>query len=319
MRIAFRTDAQSSTQGGVQSVLLLTIPADHESDKSGGETPTDPGVLPREGNSETYPEITDEVESVVLDPNFPDQSVQVGATLPPTVKEQVIALLRKYKEVFAWKTEDMPGVSPELIVHKLNIDPQVKPVQQKRRNFAPECSSLRTVTDEVRKLWTTYILKKVFYPTWLSNLVMVKKPDNSWRMCVDYTDLNKFCPKHPSDPLPVIDQKVEAISGYEVLMFLDAYKGYHQILMAEEDADKMAFITDIGVFCYKKMPFGLKNAGATYQRMMDRVFAHQIGRNLEVYVDDMVIKCRTAQDAPKELEETLQTLLSVNLRLNPKK
>lgn len=102
-------------------------------------------------------------------------------------------------------------------------------------------------------------------------------------------------------------------------MFLDAYKGYHQILMAEEDAEKTAFITDIGVFCYKKMPFGLKNAGATYQRMMDRVFAHQIGRNLEVYVDDMVIKCRTAQDAPKEREETLQTLLSVNLRLNPKK
>lgn len=110
---------------------------------------------------------------------------------------------------------------------------------------------------------------------------------------------------HPSDPLPVIDQKVEAISGYEVLMFLDAYKGYHQILMAEEDAEKTAFVTDIGVFCYKKMPFGLKNAGATYQRMMDRVFKDQIGRNLEVYVDDMVIKCKTAKDAPKELEETL--------------
>ena len=83
------------------------------------------------------------------------------------------------------------------------------------------------------------------------------------------------------------------------------------------EAEKTAFLTEMGVYCYQKMPFGLKNAGATYQRMMDRVFAHQIGRNLEVYVDDMVIKCRTARDAPKELEETLQTLLSVNLRLNP--
>lgn len=81
----------------------------------------------------------------------------------------------------------------------------------------------------------------------------------------------------------------------------------------------MAFITDIGVFCYKKIPFGLKNARATYQRMMDRVFAHQIGKNLEVYVDDIVIKSRTVADAPRNLEETLQTLLSVNLRLNPKK
>lgn len=91
------------------------------------------------------------------------------------------------------------------------------------------------------------------------------------------------------------------------------------MLMTEKDAEKTAFITDIGVFCYNKMPFGLKNAGAIYQRMMDRVFKHKIGRNLEVYVDDMVIKCKTSKDAPKEREETLQTLLSVNLRLNPKK
>lgn len=96
----------------------------------------------------------------------------------------------------------MPGVSPELIVHKLNIDPRVKPVQQKRRYFAPERN--QSVVDEVRQLWRIDILKEVYYPTWLANPVMVKKPDNSWRMCVDYTDLNKYCPKD-CYPLPVID------------------------------------------------------------------------------------------------------------------
>lgn len=120
----------------------------------------------------------------MLDPSFPDQVVQVGATLPPLVKEQVIALLCKYKHVFAWKTEDMPGVSPDLIVHKLNIDPSITPVQQRRRKFAPERNQV--VVDEVRQLWQTDILKEVYYPTWLANPVMVKKPDDSWRMCVDY-------------------------------------------------------------------------------------------------------------------------------------
>lgn len=118
---------------------------------------------------------------------------------------------------------------------------------------------------------------------------MVKKPDESWRMCVDYTDLNKASPKD-CHPLPMIDQKVDALLGFQIKCFLDAYKGYHQIFMADDDAKKTAFITERGVFCYKKMPFGLKNAGATYQRLVDRVFRDQIGRNMEVYVDDMVIK-----------------------------
>lgn len=98
-----------------------------------------------------------------------------------------------------------------------------------------------------------------------------------------------------------------------MLIFLDAYKGYHQIWMYE--ADKTAFLTEMGVYCYQKMPFGFQNAGATYQRLVNRVFANQIGRNMEVYVDDMVVKCRKARDAP--IEETLRTLRAVNMKINP--
>ncbi|GJU40211.1 reverse transcriptase domain-containing protein [Tanacetum coccineum] len=137
-------------------------------------------------------------------------------------------------------------------------------------------------------------------------------------MCVDFKDLNKACPKD-GYPLPEIDWKVESLCGYPFKCFLDAYKGYHQIKMAEEDEEKTAFITSQGIFCYSKMPFGLKNAGATYQRLVDKAFQKQIGRNLEVYVDDLVIKSRTEKEVIRDIEETFRTLREINMKLNPKK
>ncbi|GKA61198.1 reverse transcriptase domain-containing protein [Tanacetum coccineum] len=115
---------------------------------------------------------------------------------------------------------------------------------------------------------------------------MVKKHDDSWRMCVDFKDLNKACLKD-GYPLPEIDWKVESLCGFPFKFFLEAYKGYHQIQMAKKDEEKTAFITSQGIFCYTKMPFGIRNAGATYQRLVDKAFHKQIGRNLEVYMDDL--------------------------------
>ncbi|GJT19687.1 reverse transcriptase domain-containing protein [Tanacetum coccineum] len=161
-------------------------------------------------------------------------------------------------------------------------------------------------------------MREVHYHDWLSNPVMVKKSDNSWRMCVDFKDLNKACPKD-GYPLPEIDWKIESLCGYPFKCFLDAYKGYHQIQMAEEDEEKTAFITNQGIFCYTKIPFGLRNAGATYQRLVDKTFHGQIGRNLEVYVDDLVIKSRTEDEVVRDIEETFKTLRKINMKLNPKK
>ncbi|GKG10726.1 reverse transcriptase domain-containing protein, partial [Tanacetum coccineum] len=110
-------------------------------------------------------------------------------------------------------------------------------------------------------------------------------------MCIDFKNLNSACPKDYY-PLPNIDCKVEAVMGFKYKCFLDAYKGYHQIQMAKEDEEKTAFYTGQGTYCYTKMSFGLKNAGATYQRLVDSTFQSQIGRNLEAYVDDMVIKSK---------------------------
>ncbi|GJR03296.1 reverse transcriptase domain-containing protein [Tanacetum coccineum] len=161
-------------------------------------------------------------------------------------------------------------------------------------------------------------MKEVHYHNWLSNPVMVKKHDGSWRMSVDFKDLNIACPQDGYPP-PEIDWKVESLCGYPFKCFLNAYKGYHQIKMAKDDEEKMAFITNQGIFCYLKMSFGLKNAGATYQRLVDKAFQRQIGRNLEVYVDDLVIKSRTEEEIIRDIAETFKTLRQINMKLNPKK
>uniref|UniRef100_A0A2N9I9Y3 Uncharacterized protein n=1 Tax=Fagus sylvatica TaxID=28930 RepID=A0A2N9I9Y3_FAGSY len=165
--------------------------------------------------------------------------------------------------------EDMPGIDTEVMVHKLNVNPSMHPVKQKRRVFAPERNA--AVMAEVDKLLTAGFIREVYYPEWLANDVMVKKSNGKWRMCVDFTDLNKACPKD-SYPLPRIDQLVDSTAGHKLLSFMDAFSGYNQIQMEEEDQEKTAFITSHSLFCYKAMPFGLKNAGATYQRLALRTY-----------------------------------------------
>ncbi|PKA55659.1 RNA-directed DNA polymerase like [Apostasia shenzhenica] len=137
-------------------------------------------------------------------------------------------------------------------------------------------------------------------------------------MCVEFRTLNQACPKN-TYPLPRINTIVDRTFGYEVISFLDAFSGYHQIRMAKEDEEKTAFITDFGKNCYNVMPFGLKNVGATYQRMIDAVFRDQRGRNLEAYVDDILVKSKTLEGHLGDLSETLDTLQRFNLKLNPTK
>ena len=136
---------------------------------------------------------------------------------------------------------------------------------------------------------------------------MVRKSNGKWRMCVDYTDLNKACPKD-CFPLPRIDQLVDSTSGHEMLTFMDAFSGYNQIKMDPANEVHTSFITAFGTYCYKVMPFGLKNAGATFQRMVTEVFKPQIGRNMEVYVDDMIVKSKKAADHMTNLCETFDRL-----------
>ncbi|GJR05680.1 reverse transcriptase domain-containing protein [Tanacetum coccineum] len=230
---------------------------------------------------------------VAIHPDYPEQEVSIGGSLSDTGRAAVCALLQRNLDIFAWEPKHMTGVPRSITEHKLKIRQGYSPVRQKKRGQAPERA--KAILEEVHKLVEAGIMREVYYHDWLSNPVMVKKSDGSWRMCVDFTDLNKACPQD-CYPLPEIDWKVESLCGYPFKCFLDAYKGYHQIQMAKDDEEKTAFHTSQGVYCYTKMPFGLKNAGATYQRLVDNAFEGQVGRNLEVYVDDLVIKSHTEDE-----------------------
>ena len=171
--------------------------------------------------------------------------------------------------------------------------------------FAPEREN--AIKDEVHKLMAAKFIREVYYPDWLANVVMVKKANGKWRMCVDFTNLNKACPKD-SYPLPRIDQLVDSTAGHQLLSFMDAFSGYNQIRMDEADQEKTSFVTSQGLFCYEVMPFGLKNAGATYQRLVNHMFRRRIGRNVEVYVDDMLVKSLNEGRHLDDLQETFNTL-----------
>ena len=210
----------------------------------------------------------------------------------------------------------MPGIAPEFIQHKLNVNPDRKPIQQRRRVFVPERD--QAVMDEITKLLAAGFIQEVHYPAWLANVVLVKKANGKWRICVDFTDLNIACPKD-SFPLPRIDQLVDLTAGHKLLTFMDAFSGYNQIRMAEEDQEKTFFITSQGLYCYKVMPFRLKNARATYQRLVNKMFSKQIGRNMEMYMDDILVKSRKELAHLDDLKETFTTLKQYQMKLNPAK
>ena len=148
--------------------------------------------------------------------------------------------------------------------------------------------------------------------------MVVKKKSGKWQVCVDFTDLNKACPKDPF-PMPKIDQLVDATVGHPRMGFLDAFQGYHQIPLAVDDQEKTTFVTPIGNYHYKVMPFGLKNAGFTYQRMMTRMFESLLGKNIEIYIDDMVVKSKVVSEHLGDFRVIFEFLRSYKLRLNASK
>ncbi|CAL2247008.1 unnamed protein product [Prunus armeniaca] len=258
----------------------------------------------------------EDLELVTLYEDIPDRQVRISTSLSQELRSDLVTFLRLNSEVFAWSYNDMPGISPDVMSHRLSINPAVRPVRQKHRAY--DLERYETMKAKVDKLNTIGFIKEVDYPTWLANVVMVRKPRKGWRMCVDYTNLNRAYPKD-SFPLPRIDQLVDATAGHTLLSFMDAYSGYNQIFMHPEDQVHISFITDCGLYCYKVMPFGLKNVGATYQHLVNSIFAPLIGNTMEVYVNDMLVKSRTADQHIPNLPAMFTILKQYRMQLNPTK
>ena len=192
-------------------------------------------------------------------------------------------------DMLAWTHSDMAGVNPVHASHKLNIISSARSIKQKMRRFHSD--QHQVIQTEVDNLLEAGFIREIKYPEWLANVEVVPKKGGKWRVCVDYTDLNETCPKD-SFPLPRIDQIVDASTGQGMFSFMDAFLGYHQIPMRSSNAEKTTFITPHGLFCYNVMSFGLKNARATYQMLVTKIFRPLLGRTMEVYIDDMLVKSK---------------------------
>ncbi|XP_068476567.1 uncharacterized protein [Phaseolus vulgaris] len=199
----------------------------------------------------------DQQATNVVDRNISGKTFKLGRLLSQEEQEAVAEVISRHLDAFAWSASDMPGIDPDFLCHHLSMDATVRPVRQRRRKFNEERQLV--VREETKKLLRAGHIREIQYPEWLANVVLVKKANGKWRMCVDFTDLNKV------------------------------------------------------------MPFGLKNAGATYQRLMDKVLAPMLGRNVYAYVDDMVVASRDKAQHVADLEELFVTISKYHLKLNPEK
>ena len=164
------------------------------------------------------------MEDIPLDENNPKKYTKIKASMERKTKQDLVQFLKKSIDIFAWSHEDMSGIDPSVITHRLNVYPSSKLVRQKKRVFAPKQDN--AIKEEVQKLTTTKFIQEVYYSDWLANVVMLKKANGKWRMCVDFTDLNKACPKD-SYSLLHIDQLVDLTTGHKLLSFMNAFSGYN--------------------------------------------------------------------------------------------
>jgi len=232
------------------------------------------------------------------------------------IREELVALLRDYQDVFAWSYQDMPGLNFDIAQHKLPLNPECSQVKQKLRRMKPEM--YLKIKEEVKRRFNAGFLAVAWYPEWVANIVPIPKKDGKVRMCVDYRDLNRASPKD-NFLLPQIDVLIDNTTNFSLFSFMDDFSSYNQIKMAPEDMEKTMFVTLWGTFSYKVMSFGLKNARATYQRAMVALFHDMMHREIEVYVDDMIAKSKTEEEHLVNLRRLFERLRKYQLRLNPAK
>jgi len=242
----------------------------------------------------------------------------ISKRLDPILREQMIALLKEYRDCFAWDYTEMPGLDRNIVEHRLPLKKGFRPFQQPARQMKAEV--LEEVKKEVQKMLDAGFIRPCRYAEWISCVVPVQKKHGRWRVCVDFRNLNRTTPKDEY-PMPVAETLINAAAGHKMMSFMDGNAGYNQIFMAPEDVHKTAFRVPgaVGLFEYLVMTFGLKNAGATYQRAMNYIFHDLIGKLVEIYIDDVVVKSTSAGGHLEDLRHVLARTRKLGLKMNPKK
>jgi hypothetical protein len=258
----------------------------------------------------------DQPKPMLLCEDIAEQRVLLGSQLSDDQEKTLLRFLFNNKDVFACSANDLCGVNRDVIEHSFNVDPSFRPRKQRLLKISED--KAEGAQNEVKRLLNAGVIREVKNLEWLANTVMVKKANGKWRMCIDFTDLNKAYPKDEF-PLPRIDSLVDAAASLELMSLLDCYSGYHQIWMKKEGEPKTSFITPSGTYHYLRMPEGLKNVGGSFSRMTAKALHSQVGRNVLTYVDDIIVKSMKQENHIADLQETFANFRQAGLKLNPEK
>ncbi|KAL5572849.1 hypothetical protein UlMin_022446 [Ulmus minor] len=257
--------------------------------------------------------------------------VIINSSLNDLEEEKLLRVLREHRKAIRWTIDDIKGISPSICMHKILMEETYKPLVQPQRRLNP--SMQEVVKKEVVKLMDVGIIYPISDSSWVSpvqvvpkkgGMTVVKNDKNEliptrtvtgWRVCIDYRKLNDATRKDHF-PLPFIDQMVERLSGHDYYCFLDGYSGYNQIPLAPEDQEKTTFTCPYGTFAYRRMPFGLCNAPATFQRCMLSIFCDMVEKYIEVFMDDFSVFGSSFDNCLANLSLVLQRYVDTNLVLN---
>ncbi|GJX33761.1 reverse transcriptase domain-containing protein [Tanacetum coccineum] len=298
----------------------ITINTDYKIKTSLEEPPTDLELKP----------LPDNLEYVFLEePSF--LPVIISSKLSSQNKSKLVSVLKKHKQAFAWKTTDIPGICPSFCKHKIQLLDDKKPVVQKQRRLNPNMQEV--VKKEIVKLLDTGIIYPIADSPWVSPIHCVPKKGGitvvtnendelvptrtvtGWRVCIDYRKLNEATAKDHF-PLPFMDQMLERLAGNKYLCFLDGFSGYFQIPIDPNDQEKTTFTCPFGTYAYRRMPFGLCNAPATFQRCMLAIFHDMIEESVEVFMDDFSVFGNSFDKCLNNLDKMLQHCKDAHLVLN---
>ncbi|XP_073060025.1 uncharacterized protein [Primulina eburnea] len=257
--------------------------------------------------------------------------VIISSSLTDDMESKLLGVLKEHRGAFAWKVSDIKGISPSICMHKILMEDKYSPLAQPQRRLNPKMQEV--VKAETIKLLDAGIIYPISDSAWVSPVQCVPKKGGitvitnekneliptrivtGWRMCMDYRKLNDATRKDHF-PLPFIDQMIERLAGHEFYCFLDGYSGYNQITIAPEDQEKTTFTCPYGTFAFRRMPFGLCNAPATFQRCMTAIFHDMIENFLEVFMDDFSIFGSSFDECLKNLNLVLIRCEESNLVLN---
>ncbi|XP_040369382.1 uncharacterized protein LOC121051265 [Rosa chinensis] len=257
--------------------------------------------------------------------------VIISSCLSALQEQKLLRMLDEHKEAIGWTIADIKGISPSMCMHKILLEDDMKPRRDPQRRLNPPMQEV--VRKEVMKLLDVGVIYPISDSKWVSPVQVVPKKSgitvvandkgelvpqrvaNGWRVCIDYRKLNNAT-RNDHFPLPFIDQMLERLAGHEYYCFLDGYSGYNQIPIAPEDQDKTTFTCPYGTFAYRRMPFGLCNAPATFQRCMISIFSDMVERFIEVFMDDFSVFGDSFDQCLHHLALVLQRCEDCNLVLN---